>query len=133
MTDSGSEMLDRDWVMKQKRRKLPSILDLLDQKGDSSAAAIDSSDKPTKHQLKVGPTPERTSKRKGQSLPENNSLAFGSPECTSSDKLTNQQPSIDLTPEGTSSKRKGHDGVTSISLTSFLFQISSLFYICLLF
>lgn len=110
MTDSGSEMLDRDWVMKQKRRKLPSILDSLDQKEDSSAAAIDSPDKPTKHQLKAGPTPERTSKRKGQSLPENNSLAFGSPEHTSSDKLTNQQPSVDLTPEGNSSKRKGHDG-----------------------
>lgn len=133
MTDSGSEMLDRDWVMKQKRRKLPSILDSLDQKEDSSAAAIDSPDKPTKHQLKAGPTPERTSKRKGQSLPENNSLAFGSPEHTSSDKLTNQQPSVDLTPEGNSSKRKGHDGVTSFSLTSVLFQIFSVFYICLLF
>lgn len=123
MTDSGSEMIDRDWVMKQKRRKLPSILNLLDQKGDTSAAIIDSpdctsSDKPTKHQLKAGSAPERTSKRKGQSLPENNSLAVGSPEYTSSDKLTNHQPSNDLTPEGTSSKRKGHDGVTSISLTS---------------
>ncbi|CAH8320404.1 unnamed protein product [Eruca vesicaria subsp. sativa] len=110
MTDSGSEMIDRDWVMKQKRRKLPSILDLLDRKGDTSAA-IDSqeytsSDMPTKHQLKAGSTPERTSKRKGQSLPENNnSLAFGSLEYTSSDKL-----STDLTPEQTSSKRKGHDG-----------------------
>ncbi|KAL0793484.1 hypothetical protein Bca101_064861 [Brassica carinata] len=114
MTDSGSEMIDRDWVMKQKRRKLPSILDSLDQKGDTSAA-IDSpdctsSDKPTKHQLKAGLAPERTSKRKGQTLPENNSLAFGSPECTSSDKLTNHQLSIDLTPEATSSKKKGHDG-----------------------
>ncbi|KAG2245906.1 hypothetical protein Bca4012_091177 [Brassica carinata] len=108
MTDSGSGMIDRDWVMKQKRRKLPCILDLLDRKGDTSAAAIDSpADKPTKHQLKAGSTPERTSKRKGQSLPENNSLAFGSPENASSDKLTNH---LDLTPQGTSSKRKGHDG-----------------------
>ncbi|KAL0709458.1 hypothetical protein Bca4012_016436 [Brassica carinata] len=106
-------MIDRDWVMKQKRRKLPCILDLLDQKGDSSAAAATdspeytSSDKPTKHQLKAGSTPERTSKRKGQSLPENNSLAVGSPEFASSD---NHQLSNDLTPDRTSSKRKGHDG-----------------------
>ena len=125
MTDSGSGMIDRDWVMKQKRRKLPCILDLLDRKGDTSAAAIDSpADKPTKHQLKAGSTPERTSKRKGQSLPENNSLAFGSPENASSDKLTNH---LDLTPQGTSSKRKGHDGV------SVLFQIFSfLLYIYML-
>ncbi|CAH8289279.1 unnamed protein product [Eruca vesicaria subsp. sativa] len=110
MTDSGSEMIDRDWVMKQKRRKLPSILDSLDQKGDTSAAidspGYTSSDKPTKHQLRAGSAPERTSKRKGHSLPENNSLA---PEDTSN-KLTNHQLSIDLTPEGTSSKKKGHDG-----------------------
>ncbi|KAG7532703.1 Zinc finger FYVE/PHD-type [Arabidopsis thaliana x Arabidopsis arenosa] len=70
MKDSGSEMINRDWVMKQKRRKLPSILDLLDQKVDSSVA-FDSSEytssaKPTKHRLKTDLTPERnSSKRKG--------------------------------------------------------------------
>lgn len=63
-------MINRDWVMKQKRRKLPSILDLLDQKVDSSVAfdstEYTSSAKPTKHRLKTDLTPERnSSKRKG--------------------------------------------------------------------
>ncbi|XP_019087562.1 PREDICTED: protein CHROMATIN REMODELING 4-like [Camelina sativa] len=70
MKDSGSEMINRDWVMKQKRRKLPSILDLLDQKVESSVAfdspEYTSSAKPTKHRLRTDSTPERnSSKRKG--------------------------------------------------------------------
>lgn len=70
MKDAGSEMIDRDWVMKQKRRKLPCILDLLDQKADASVAfdspEYNSSSKPTKHRLRTDSTPERTnSKRKG--------------------------------------------------------------------
>ncbi|ESQ39568.1 hypothetical protein EUTSA_v10000738mg [Eutrema salsugineum] len=71
MKDSCSEMINRDWVMKQKRRKLPCILDILDKKMDTSVAAFDtpeyaSSDKPTKHRLSTDSTPERTSsKRKG--------------------------------------------------------------------
>lgn len=70
MKDSGSEMINRDWVMKQKRRKLPSILDLLDQKVESSVAfdspEYTSSAKPTKHRLRTDLTPERnSSKRKG--------------------------------------------------------------------
>lgn len=70
MKDSGSEMINRDWVMKQKRRKLPCILDLLDQKVDSSVAfdspEYSSSAKPTKHRLRNDSTPEKaSSKRKG--------------------------------------------------------------------
>uniref|UniRef100_A0A1J3EE40 Protein CHROMATIN REMODELING 4 n=1 Tax=Noccaea caerulescens TaxID=107243 RepID=A0A1J3EE40_NOCCA len=71
MKDSGSEMINRDWVMKQKRRKLPCILNLLDQKVDSAVASFDSSEltpsaKPTKHRLRTESTPEKTSsKRKG--------------------------------------------------------------------
>jgi hypothetical protein len=70
MKDSGSEMIKRDWVMKQKRRKLPSILDILDQKVDSSMAfdspEYTSSSKPSKQRLKTDSTPERnSSKRKG--------------------------------------------------------------------
>lgn len=70
MKDSGSEMINRDCVMKQKRRKLPSILDLLDQKVDGSVAfdspEYSSSAKPIKHRLRTDSTPERAaSKRKG--------------------------------------------------------------------
>ncbi|CAH2046425.1 unnamed protein product [Thlaspi arvense] len=64
MKDAGSEMINRDWVMKQKRRKLPCILDLLDQKVDSSVAF--DSPEPTKHRPVTDSTPERaSSKRKG--------------------------------------------------------------------
>ncbi|KAL1223993.1 Protein CHROMATIN REMODELING 4 [Cardamine amara subsp. amara] len=70
MKDSGSEMINRDWVMKQKRRKLPCILDLLDQKVDNSVAfdstEYNSSSKPNKHRLRTDSNLERTSsKRKG--------------------------------------------------------------------
>lgn len=77
MKDSGSEMINRDWVMKQKRRKLPCILNLLDQKVDSA-------------------------------------VAFDSSELTPSANPTKHRLRTDSTPEKTSSKRKGHDGVTSI-------------------
>ncbi|CAN8267518.1 unnamed protein product [Cochlearia groenlandica] len=60
-------MINRNWGMKHKRRKLPCILNILDQKVDGSVA-FDSSEyissgKPTDQQLSIDSASERTSSK----------------------------------------------------------------------